>query len=173
MTRPVVPGFHPDPSICRVGETYFLATSSFEYAPGVPLFASTDLRSWEQVGNVLDRPSQLDVSKAGPSGGVFAPTLRHHDGRFWMITTNWSDDGGQLLVHAEDPAGPWSEPVRIPAAIGIDPDLAWDDDGTCLMSYAGFGPQGGEGIVQSAIDPVTGSTACCTSPAGPPAPKPA
>jgi xylan 1,4-beta-xylosidase len=154
--RPVLPGFHPDPSICRVGDTYFLATSSFEYAPGVPLFASTDLRSWEQVGNVLDRPSQLDVSKAGPSGGIFAPTLRHHDGRFWMITTNWSDDGGQLLVHAEDPAGPWSEPVRIPSAIGIDPDLAWDDDGTCLMTYAGFGPQGGEGIVQSAIDPLTG-----------------
>ena len=73
-----------------------------------------------------------------------------------MITTNWSDDGGQLLVHAEDPAGPWSEPVRIPSAMGIDPDLAWDDDGTCLMTYAGFGPDGGEGIVQSAIDPLTG-----------------
>ncbi|GGS23710.1 glycoside hydrolase 43 family protein [Streptomyces humidus] len=154
--RPVIPGFHPDPSICRVGDTYYLATSSFEYAPGVPVFRSTDLRSWEQIGNALDRPSQLDVSQAGPSGGVFAPTLRHHDGRFWMITTNWSDEGGQVLVHAEDPAGPWSDPVRIPSAVGIDPDLAWDDDGTCLMSYAGFGPQGGEGIVQSAIDPFTG-----------------
>ena len=73
-----------------------------------------------------------------------------------MITTNWADDGGQLLVHADDPAGPWSEPVRIPSAMGIDPDLAWDDDGTCLMSYAGFGPEGGEGIVQSPIDPLTG-----------------
>jgi hypothetical protein len=154
--RPVIPGFHPDPSICRVGDTYYLVTSSFEYAPGVPIFRSTDLRSWEQIGNVLDRPSQLDVSGAGPSGGIFAPTLRHHDGRFWMITTNWSDEGGQLIVWADDPAGPWSEPVRIPSAIGIDPDLAWDDDGTCLMSYAGFGPQGGEGIVQSAIDPLTG-----------------
>ena len=156
VQRPVIPGFHPDPSICRVGDTYYLVTSSFEYAPGVPIFRSTDLRSWEQIGHVLDRPSQLDVSKAGPSGGIFAPTLRHHDGRFWMITTNWADDGGQLLVHAEDPAGPWSEPVRIPSAMGIDPDLAWDDDGTCLMSYAGFGPDGGEGIVQSAIDPLTG-----------------
>lgn len=154
--RPVLPGFHPDPSICRVGDTYYLVTSSFEYAPGVPVFRSTDLRSWEQIGNVLDRPSQLDVSKAGPSGGIFAPTLRHHDGRFWMITTNWSDDGGQLLVHADDAAGPWSEPVRIPSAMGIDPDLAWDHDGACLMSYAGFGPQGGEGIVQSVIDPLTG-----------------
>ena len=88
--------------------------------------------------------------------GIFAPTLRHHDGRFWMITTNWADEGGQLVVHAEDPTGPWSEPVRIPGAIGIDPDLAWDDDGTCLMSYAGFGPGGSAGIVQSAIDPLTG-----------------
>ena len=156
VQQPVIPGFHPDPSICRVGGTYYLVTSSFEYAPGVPIFRSTDLRSWEQIGHVLDRPSQLDVSKAGPSGGIFAPTLRHYGGRFWMITTNWSDDGGQLLVHAEDPAGPWSEPVRIPSAMGIDPDLAWDDDGTCLMSYAGFGPDGGEGIVQSAIDPLTG-----------------
>ena len=156
VQRPVLSGFHPDPSICRVGETYYLATSSFEYAPGVPIFRSTDLRSWELIGHALDRPSQLDVSKAGPSGGIFAPTLRHHDGRFWLITTNWSDDGGQLLVHADDPAGPWSEPVRIPSAVGIDPDLAWDDDDTCLMSYAGFGPGGGEGIVQSAIDPLTG-----------------
>jgi xylan 1,4-beta-xylosidase len=153
--RPVIPGFHPDPSICRVGDTYYLVNSSFEYAPGVPIFRSTDLRSWELIGHVLDRPSQLDVSSAGPSGGIFAPTLRFHGGRFWMITTNWSDDGGQLLVHAEDPAGPWSEPVRIPSAVGIDPDLAWDDR-TCLMSYAGFGPDGGEGIVQSAIDPLTG-----------------
>ena len=151
VQRPVLPGFHPDPSICRVGDTYYLATSSFEYAPGVPIFRSTDLRSWELVGHALDRPTQLDVSKAGPSGGIFAPTLRHHDGRFWMITTNWADDGGQLLVHADDPAGPWSEPVRIPSAMGIDPDLAWDDDGTCLMTYAGFGPDGGEGIVQSVI----------------------
>jgi xylan 1,4-beta-xylosidase len=156
VQRPVLSGFHPDPSICRVGDTYYLATSSFEYAPGVPIFRSTDLRSWELIGHALHRPSQLDVSKAGPSGGIFAPTLRHSDGRFWMITTNWSDDGGQLIVHADDAAGPWSEAVRIPSAIGIDPDLAWDDDGTCLMTYAGFGPDGGEGIVQSAIDPLTG-----------------
>jgi xylan 1,4-beta-xylosidase len=156
VQRPVIPGFHPDPSICRVGGTYYMVHSSFEYAPGVPIFRSTELRAWEQIGNVLDRPCQLDVSAAGPSGGIFAPTLRFHAGRFWMITTNWSDGRGQLIVWAEDAAGPWSEPVRIPDAVGIDPDLAWDDDGTCLMSYAGFGPGGGEGIVQSAIDPLTG-----------------
>jgi hypothetical protein len=157
VQRPVLSGFHPDPSICRVGDAYYLATSSFEYAPGVPIFRSTDLRSWELVGHALDRPSQLDVSKAGPSGGIFAPTLRHHDGRFWLITTNWSDDGGQLLVHADDPAGPWSEPVRIPSAVGIDPDIAWDNDGTCLMTWTGP-PEDGvpAGIRQAAIDPLTG-----------------
>jgi xylan 1,4-beta-xylosidase len=157
VQRPVIPGFHPDPSICRVGDTYYLVTSSFEYAPGVPLFRSADLRSWQQIGNVLDRPSQLDVSKAGPSGGIFAPTLRYHDGRFWMITTNWSDDGGQLLVRAEDPAGPWSKPVRIPSAVGIDPDLAWADDDTCLMSYtAPASDEVPSGIRHLAIDPLTG-----------------
>lgn len=155
--RPVIAGFHPDPSICRVGDAYYLATSSFEYAPGVPIFRSTDLRSWEPIGHALDRPSQLDVSKAGPSGGIFAPTLRHSSGRFWMITTNWSDDGGQLIVHADDAAGPWSEPVRIPSAVGIDPDLAWDDDGSCLMSWTGPGIDGlPAGIRQAPIDPLTG-----------------
>ncbi len=135
-----------------MGDDYYLVNSSFEYAPGVPVFHSTDLSSWTLIGHALSRPGQLDVSKAGPSGGIFAATIRHHDGRFWMITTNWADNGGQLISWAEDPAGEWSDPVRIPSAIGIDPDLAWDDDGTCLMTYAGFGPNGGEGIVQSAID---------------------
>jgi xylan 1,4-beta-xylosidase len=154
--RPVLPGFHPDPSVCRVGDAYYLVNSSFEYAPGVPVFRSTDLRSWEQIGNVLDRPSQLDVSEAGPSGGIFAPTLRHHDGRFWMITTNWSDEDGQLIVHAEDPAGPWSEPVRIPV-MGIDPDLAWDDDGTCLMTWTSpADDRVPAGIRSAPIDPLTG-----------------
>lgn len=155
--RPVIPGFHPDPSICRVGERYYLVCSSFEYAPGVPVFRSRDLVSWEQVGHVLDRPSQLNVAGAEPSGGICAPTIRHHDGRFWMITTNVSDGGGQLLVCADDAAGPWSEPVRMPSARGIDPDLAWDDDGSCLMTYAGFSADGEMGIVQSAIEPSSGS----------------
>ena len=102
-TRPVIPGFHPDPSICRVGDTYFAVCSSFEYAPGGPIFSSSDLRTWESIGNTLDRPTQLSVSGAVASGGIFAPTLRHHDGQFWMITTNITDRGGHLLVTAEDP----------------------------------------------------------------------
>jgi xylan 1,4-beta-xylosidase len=154
--RPVVPGSHPDPSVVRVGDTYWMVVSSFEYAPGVPLFRSTDLVTWEQAGNVLDRPSQLDVSAAAGSGGITAPTIRFHDGRFWMITTNLADGGRQVLVHAEDPLGPWSEPVRLTDVRGIDPDLAWDDDGTLLITYAGFGAGGPAGLVQQAVDPQSG-----------------
>ncbi|MGV9384960.1 family 43 glycosylhydrolase [Nonomuraea sp. NPDC003707] len=154
---PIIPGFHPDPSICRVGSTYYLVTSSFEYAPGVPLFSSGDLRRWPQIGHVLDRPEQLERVNARPSGGIYAPTLRHHDGRFWMITTNVTNGPGQLLVTAEDPAGPWSDPLRITDAHGIDPDLAWDDDGRCWLSWSGELPAGQQGILQAQLDPVTGS----------------
>ena len=154
--RPVVGGFHPDPSVCRVGDTYWMVHSSFEYAPGVPLYRSTDLVSWEQAGHVLARPGQLDVSAAPGSGGITAPTLRHRDGRFWLVTTNLADGGWQTLVTAEDPLGEWSDPVRMPGVRGIDPDLAWDDDGTLLVSYAGFGAGGPAGLVQQAVDPATG-----------------
>lgn len=149
-TRPVLAGFHPDPTVCRVGDTYYLACSSFEYAPGVPLFRSDDLVTWELVGHALDRPSQLHLDGVAPSGGVYAPTLRHHDGRFWLVTTNVSDGPGHLVVTATDPAGPWSEPVHVRAATGIDPDLAWDEDGTCYLTWSDGG------IVQAVLDPTTG-----------------
>ncbi len=150
FSNPVIPGFHPDPSVCRVGDDYYLACSSFEYFPGVPLFHSRDLVHWTQIGNALDRPSQLRLPKETPaSGGIYAPTLRHHDGRFWLIVTNVSGDGN-LLFTATDPAGPWSEPVRLPGVHGIDPDLAWDDDGTCWCTTAG--------VAQIPIDPHTGET---------------
>ncbi|MFC3688075.1 glycoside hydrolase family 43 protein [Aquipuribacter hungaricus] len=155
-TRPVVPGTHPDPSVCRADGSYWLACSSFGYAPGVPLFRSDDLVAWEQVGHVLDRPSQLRLDGAGTSGGVYAPTLRHHAGRCWLVTTDVSGGPGQLLVTAGHPAGPWSDPVTIPDAPGIDPDLAWDDDGTCYLTWCAYGPGGHEGIVQAVLDPATG-----------------
>lgn len=149
-TRPVLSGFHPDPTVCRVGDVFHLACSSFEYAPGVPLFRSSDLVSWEPVGSVMERPSQLELSGAGPSGGVYAPTLRHRDGTFFLVTTNVSDGPGHLLMTAGDPAGPWSDPVRIRGAGGIDPDLAWDEDGTCLLTWSDGG------IRQAVLDPDTG-----------------
>lgn len=156
-TRPVISGFHPDPTVCRVGDRYWLATSSFEYAPGVPIFTSTDLRSWQQVGNAFERPDQLRIEGARASGGIYAPTLRHHDGRFWLITTDASGAPGQLLITADDPAGPWSVPTHVPDAHGIDPDLVWDDNGKCWLTWAGLDPAGRHAIMQAELDTTTGS----------------
>lgn len=154
---PIIPGYYPDPSICRVGEDYFLVTSSFEYFPGVPIFTSRDLVSWRQLGNVLDRRSQLNVQSriGGASGGIYAPTIRHHDGRFWMCTTNIHDImRGHLIVHSTDPAGPWSDPVYAEGLLGIDPDLAWDADGICWMTWSDV-MRGG--LSQARIDPLSGA----------------
>lgn len=151
--NPVIPGLHPDPSVCRVDHEFFLVTSWFTYFPGVPIFRSTNLVDWEQIGNVLDRPSQLDLSRTDEwsSLGVYAPTIRHHDGRFWVITTNVTSAAAtSFLVTAEDPAGPWSDPIVVRVA-GIDPDLAWDDDGACWVHFSGMG-----GIARCRIDPLTG-----------------
>ncbi|MGW0336106.1 glycoside hydrolase family 43 protein [Streptomyces sp. NPDC003011] len=151
VANPVIPGFHPDPSVCRVGDDYYLACSSFEYFPGIPLFHSRDLVHWTQIGNVLERPGQLSLPADAPaSGGIYAPTLRHHDGRFWLIVTNVSEGVGNVLFTATDPAGPWSDPIRLPGVHGIDPDLAWDEEGTCWCTVAG--------VHQVRIDPYTGET---------------
>ncbi|MFK0287548.1 family 43 glycosylhydrolase [Streptomyces sp. NPDC090499] len=155
-TEPVVPGFYPDPTVCRVGRDYYLAHSSFEYFPGVPLFHSRDLVSWTQLGNILDRRSQFRRGDARPSTGIYGSTLRHHDGRFWFITTNMSDfRAGQLLVHAEDPRGPWSEPVFVPAAVGIDPDLCWDGD-RCYLTWNALDFEHPQQILQAPLDPHSG-----------------
>lgn len=156
--QPVIPGFHPDPTVCRVGHDYYLATSSFEYFPGAPIFHSRDLVSWTQLGNILDRRSQFRRGRAAPSTGVYGSTLRFHDGRFWFVTTNVSDFGaGQLIVSATDPSGPWSDPVWVPKAIGIDPDLCWDEAGQAYLTWhvLDFGVSA-EGIHQAPIDLGTG-----------------
>jgi len=151
--NPVIPGFHPDPSIVRCGEDYYLVNSSFEYFPGVPIFHSRDLVHWEQIGHVLDRDSQLPLLGCRPSGGIYAPTIRYHDGMFYMITTNVSG-GGNLIVHAQNPAGPWSEPVYVDQQ-GIDPSLLFDEDGK--VYYTGTGVENGkQGIVMFEVDPMTG-----------------
>src|SRR5690349_10820543 len=134
--NPIIPGFHPDPSICRAGEDYFLVNSSFEYFPGVPLFHSRDLVHWRQIGYCLTRPSQLPLPNVRPSGGVFAPTIRHHDGTFYMITTNISR-GGNFYVTTQDPFGEWSEPTWV-AQGGIDPSLFFDADGKVYLTTTGY-----------------------------------
>lgn len=158
-TEPILPGFYPDPTICRVGDDYYLATSSFEYFPGAPIFHSTDLLSWTQIGHILTRRSQFRKGESRPSTGIWGSTLRHHDGRFWFVTTNASDyAAGQVVVHAEDPAGEWSEPVLVPDAVGIDPDLCWDDDGTCYLTWHPLDFETGEqGISQAPLDLASGS----------------
>lgn len=128
-TNPILPGFRPDPSICRVGEDYYLVNSTFSYFPGVSISHSKDLIHWEQIGNVLTRTSQLDLTKSGHSGGIYAPTLRYHDGTFYMITTN-IEHGGNFVVTAPSILGPWSDPYLLDAD-GIDPSLFFDDDGRC------------------------------------------
>ena len=133
--NPILPGFHPDPSICRAGEDYFIVNSSFAYFPGVPLFHSRDLVNWRQVGHCLTRPSQLPLEHARPSGGIFAPSIRFHEGTFYMITTNVTR-GGNFYVTARDPFGEWSDPVWLKQG-GIDPSLLFDQ-GHVYMTSTGF-----------------------------------
>lgn len=160
--NPIIPGFYPDPSVCRVGEDYYLATSSFEFFPGVPLFHSKDLVHWEQIGHVLTRKSQLLLTGCSTSGGIYAPTLRCHNGRFYMITTNVNVKASpagypmqNFIVHTDDIRGEWSEPVLVDQ-IGIDPSLFWDDDGKCYYVGTHFLPDGTQCIGQFQIDPDTG-----------------
>ena len=140
--NPILSGFYPDPSICRAGEDYYIVNSSFVYAPGVPIFHSRDLAHWEQIGNILDRPEQLPVKGSEISQGIYAPTIRFHDGLFYMITTNVSY-GGNFIVTAKDPAGPWSDPYYLGEdAPGIDPSLFFDDDGKCYYCGTRPNPEG-------------------------------
>lgn len=134
--NPIIPGFNPDPSICRVGDDYYLVTSSFEYYPGVPVYHSRDLVNWEIMGYCLNTPSQLNLDSIRCSGGIFAPTIRYHEGTFYMITTLVGGlvNRGNFIVTAKDPAGPWSEPHWIADAPGIDPSLFFDDDGKAYYS---------------------------------------
>lgn len=130
VRNPVLPGSYPDPTVCRVDDVFYLVTSTFEYLPGLPVWRSRDLASWEQVGHVVDRPDQLDYEGIRSSGGLYAPTLRHHDGLFWLVCTlvGARGRGGNFLMTASDPAGPWSDPVWLDED-GIDPSIFFDDDG--------------------------------------------
>jgi alpha-N-arabinofuranosidase len=135
--NPIVTGFHPDPSICRVGDDYYMVHSSFEYFPGVPIFHSKDLVHWRQIGHVLTRKSQLNLDHAKASAGIYAPTLRYHNGTFYMVTTLIGS--GNFYVTAKNPAGPWSDPVWLDRS-GIDPSLLFDDDGTIYYTrHEGMG----------------------------------
>ena len=147
--NPVIAGYHPDPSVCRVGDDFYIVNSSFQYFPGVPIYHSKDLVNWELIGNVLDRESQLPLKGATSWTGIYAPTLRYHGGTYYMITTNVGGQGN-FMVTARDPRGPWSEPVWLKQG-GIDPSLYFEN-GKCYMVS---NPD--NGIMLCQIDPKTGN----------------
>lgn len=132
FANPILAGFYPDPSIVRVGADFYVVNSTFCYFPGIPVFHSRDLVSWTQIGNVIDREGMLDCAGLGLSRGVFAPTIEHHDGVFYVANT-CVDCGGNFIVTSRDPAGPWSDPVWMPTVGGIDPSLYFDDDGKVYL----------------------------------------
>ncbi len=147
--NPILPGFHPDPSVCRVGDDYYLVNSSFQYFPGIPIYHSKDLVNWESLGYVLNRPSQLKLDGAGFWNGVYAPGIRYHDGTFYMTVTNTSDRGNFYVTTTDPRRGEWSDPIWVDQA-GIDPDIFFDDDGkTYFVSAQGV-------LVASEIDLKTG-----------------
>jgi beta-xylosidase len=135
---PIISGYFPDPSICRSGDEFFLVSSSFEYFPALPIHRSRDLMTWELVGHVFPDPAPFHVPAGieGASHGFYAATLRRHDGRYWVVSTAKDREAdGHVLAWADDPAGPWSDPRFIAGAVGIDPDLVWDLDGTCYLTW--------------------------------------
>lgn len=131
--NPVMSGFNPDPSICRVGEDYYMVTSSFTWYPGIPVYHSRDLVNWELVSHVIDRPEMVNMDGLDDNNGTWAATIRYHDGVFYVITTA-SKCGGNFYCTTKDPKGRWSDPVWLKDADGIDPSLFWDDDGKCYYT---------------------------------------
>lgn len=152
-TNPVLKGFYPDPSVCFANGKFYMVCSSFQYFPGVPLFESTDLINWEQIGHVLTRKSQVELEKINSSGGVFAPTIRYNNGRFYMVTTN-DTTHRNFYVYTDDIYGEWSEPITVDQG-GIDPSLLFDDGHTYFISN-GCDDEGKGGVIQCEIDIETG-----------------
>lgn len=134
--NPILQGCYPDPSICRKGNDYYLVTSTFAMFPGVPIFHSTDLVNWKQIGHVLDRKSQLKVEDCGISAGIYAPTIRYNanNDTFYMITTQFSGGFGNIVVKTKDPMKGWSDPIKL-AFNGIDPDIFFDDNGKAYIVH--------------------------------------
>lgn len=151
--NPVLKGFYPDPSVCRANGKYYMVCSSFQYFPGVPLFESNDLVNWKQIGHVLTRKSQVMLDKINSSGGVFAPTIRFNNGRFYMVTTN-DTTHENFYVYTDNIYGEWSEPITVKQG-GIDPSLYFEDGRTFFISN-GTDDNGINGVTQCEINIETG-----------------
>jgi beta-xylosidase len=160
LPNPILPGFNPDPSVVAVDGAYYVVTSTFEYLPGLPVYRSRDFSSWELIGHVGERPEQIAVGDVPTGLGVWAPTIRYHDGLFHVIVVIPAGRGAVVFT-AADPAGPWSDGTVLDGLNGIDPDLAWDDEGTAYVTFSGLildGPDLGRhlGIQQARVDLATG-----------------
>jgi alpha-N-arabinofuranosidase len=130
--NPILSGYYPDPSVTRVGDDYYLVNSSFAHFPGLPVFRSKDLVNWVQIGNAIDRPGQLDFTGRRVSQAVFAPDISYHDGTFYIVNT-CVECGGNFVITARDPAGPWSQPTWLPFE-GIDPSILWEGDRAFIVN---------------------------------------
>jgi beta-xylosidase len=157
LPNPLIPGFNPDPSCVLVDGTYYTVTSSFEYLPALPVYRSTDFVTWKHIGNVAPREEQVQLAEAVANGGVWAPTIRYHDGLFHVIVSVTASPRGCVVFTATDPAGPWSEGISLDGIVGIDPDLAWDEQGAAYVTYSGLHLDGvrvvsHRGILQAKVD---------------------
>ena len=143
--NPILQGCYPDPSIARKGDDYYVVCSSFAMFPGVPIFHSKDLVNWKQIGHVLDRKSQLKVHDAGIAFGIFAPAIKYnpYNDTFYMITTQFAGDIGNMVVKTKDPFQGWSDPYKLKFN-GIDPSLFFDDDGKAYVVHNDAPDQGKE-----------------------------
>lgn len=150
LKNPIIPGYYPDPTICRVGDDFYLACSSFEMNPGIPIFHSKDLAHWEQIGNAMTMENGFHMEKNTLVGGVMAPTLRYHNGVFYIINTNFSDKGNYIIT-AENPAGPWSEPHWLTDVPGIDASIFFDHDGQAYIMGTGNVWDNGAGVKERGI----------------------
>ncbi|KAK3502127.1 glycosyl hydrolases family 43-domain-containing protein [Neurospora crassa] len=133
VKNPILPGFNPDPSVLRVGQDYYIATSTFEWYPGVQIHHSTDLANWSLLTRPLNRKSQLDMRGDPDSCGVWAPCLSHDGDKFWLVYTDVKRKDGSFkdahnyIVWADKIDGEWSDPVYVNSS-GFDPSLFHDPD---------------------------------------------
>lgn len=150
IKNPILPGFYPDPSICRVGEDFYMVCSSFELYPGIPVFHSRDLANWEQLGYAMHKENGFHVEANIYAGGVMAPTIRYHEGTFYIINANFCDRGN-FIVTAKDPAGPWSEPFWLTDVPGIDASLFFDEDQKAYVIGTGDVVKQADGTMERGI----------------------
>ena len=135
VQNPIIKGFNPDPSIIRVNDDYYLATSTFQWFPGIQIFHSKDLVNWTLITHPLDEKRLLDLKGDADGGGVWAPCLSYKEGVFYIVYSDMKTDDSSAwkdchnyIIYADDIMGPWSDPIYLNSS-GFDPSIFHDDDG--------------------------------------------